>query len=170
MECCSMPSWQNWHILASIDVCDIFKSIVYADDTSLISTLSAFDSHGENTASDNLNEEPAKIIKSLKFNQLSLNVTKSKFMLFHMPGRNLQIPIVRINNIKLECSDSFDFLDITMDKHLTWKYHINLIANKISRTVGVTNRFKNYTPQNVLLTIYNTNNTTFKLWNSYMGI
>ena len=43
-----------------------------------------------------------------------------------------------------------------MDKHLTWKEHLNLIANKISRTVGVINLSKNYIPENVLLTVYNT--------------
>ena len=77
-------------------------------------------------------------------------------MLFYMPGRNLQIPNLHITNIKLECLDSFYFLGITIDKHLTWKEHIHLIANKISRTVGVINRFKKYIPENALLTIYNT--------------
>ena len=79
-------------------------------------------------------------------------------MLFYMPGRNLQIPNLHnfINNIKLECLDYFNFLGITIDKLLTWKEHINLIANKMSRTVGVINRLKNYIPENALLTIYNT--------------
>ena len=73
-----------------------------------------------------------------------------------MLGRNLQISNLHINNIKLECLDSFNFLGITIDKYLTWKKHINLIANKISRTVGVMNRLKNYILENALLTIYNT--------------
>ena len=77
-------------------------------------------------------------------------------MLFHMPGRHVQIPNLHINNIKLECLDYFIFSGITIDKHLPWKEHIYLIANKISRTVVVINRLKNYIPQNVLLTIYNT--------------
>ena len=127
-----------------------------ANDTTLMSTLSAFNSHGENTVSDNIKEELAKIDEWLKLNKLSLNVKKSKFMLFYMPGRNLQIPNLHINNIQLECLDSFNFLGITIDKHLTWKKHINLIANKISRTVGVINRLQNYIPENALLTIYNT--------------
>ena len=73
----------------------------------MMSTLSAFDNHGENTVSDNIIEELAKIDEWL-------NVKKSKFMLFHMP------------------------------------------CNKISRTVGLINRLKNYIPENALLTIYNT--------------
>ena len=121
-----------------------------------MSTLSVFNNHGENTVSDNINEELAKIDEWLKLNKLTFNVKQSKFMLFYMPGRNLQIPNLHINNIKLECLDSFNFLGITINKHLTWKEHINLIANKISRTVGVINRLKNYIPENALLTIYNT--------------
>ena len=109
---------------------------------------------GGNTVSDNINEEFAKIDKWLKLNKLTLNVKKSKFMLFYMP--DIQISNLHINNIKLECLDSFNFLGITIDKHLTWREHIHLIANKISRIVGVINRLKNYIPQNVLLTIYNT--------------
>ena len=94
------------------NACDIFKSIVYADDTTLMSTLKAFNNHGENTVSDNINEELAKIDEWLKLNKLSLNVKKSKFMLIYMPGRNLQISNLHINNIKLECLDSFNFLGI----------------------------------------------------------
>ena len=77
-------------------------------------------------------------------------------MLFYMPGRNVIIPNLHINSTKLECLDSFNFLGITIDKHLTWKEHTNLIANKISRTVGVITKLNHYIPQNVLLTIYNT--------------
>ena len=43
------------------NACNIFKSIVYADDTTLMSTLSDFNSYGGNTVSDNINEELAKI-------------------------------------------------------------------------------------------------------------
>ena len=42
------------------NACDIFKSIVYADGTTLMSTLSAFNSHRKNTVRDNINEELAK--------------------------------------------------------------------------------------------------------------
>ena len=46
-------------------------SIVYADDTTLMSTLSAFNNHGENTVSDNINEELAKIDEWLKLNKFT---------------------------------------------------------------------------------------------------
>ena len=55
------------HLLFSIytndisNACDIFQLIVYADDTTLMSTLSAFNSHGKNNVSYNINKELAKI-------------------------------------------------------------------------------------------------------------
>ena len=41
------------------------------------------------------------------------------------------MPNLHINSIKLKSLDSFNFLGITIDKHLTWREHIHLIANKI---------------------------------------
>ena len=37
----------------------------------------------------------------------------------------------------LECKDYVKFLDIIIDKNLNWKVHIDLIALKISKTVGM---------------------------------
>ena len=51
--------------------------------------------------------------------------------------------------------DSFDFLVITLDKHLTWKSHVYKISNKISKTLGILNRLKFCLPQNAKLAIYN---------------
>ena len=101
----------------------------------------------KNTISDNIKRNLQK---------LSLNVKNSKLLLFYMPGRNVIIPNLYINSIKLECLDSLNFLGITIDKHLTWKEHIHLFANKIYRIVCVINRSKHYIPQNVILPIYNT--------------
>ena len=99
------------------NACNIFKSLAYADNTKLVSRLSTFTSHGKSTVSDNIIEEFAKNDELLKLNKLSLNVNKSKFMVFYTPGRNVNIPNLHINCIKLECLDSFNFLGITIAKH-----------------------------------------------------
>ena len=54
------------------NTCDTFKSIVYADDTTLMSMLS----YGQNTVSDHINEELAKFDEWLKLNKLSLDAKK----------------------------------------------------------------------------------------------
>ena len=66
------------------DLCNaskLFKMIIYADDTTLYSTLDVFG----NYISKNLNLELTKVADWLKLNKLSINIKKSKFMVFHMP-------------------------------------------------------------------------------------
>ena len=42
-----------------------------------------------------------------------------------------------------------------LDEHLTWKNHITMITNKLSKIIGILNRLKNIYPQQALLSIYN---------------
>ena len=50
----------------------------------------------------------------------------------------------------------FDFLGLTLDEHLSWKPHVQKVANKTSRTIGILRRLKNIIPISVLRTLYNT--------------
>ena len=66
------------------DLCNaskLFKMIIYADHTTLYSTLDVFC----NYISKNSNIESPKVEVLLKLNKLSINIKKSKFMVFHMP-------------------------------------------------------------------------------------
>ena len=68
----------------------MFNFLIYADDTTLSSTLNVF---SDNTHDHNLesliNEELVKINDWLKINKLSLNVVKSKFILFQKKKKNI---------------------------------------------------------------------------------
>ena len=57
----------------------IFKFIIYADDTTLLSNLGNFRKENKD---EMLNAELPKINKWFQLNKLSLNTTKSKFMVF----------------------------------------------------------------------------------------
>ena len=94
----------------------IFSLIMYADDTTLCSTLNAFkpESHNE-TFNGNIDKELCKIDKWLKLNKLALNTTKSKFIIFHMPQKRVEIPLIKINNVNIECVANFDFLGVVID-------------------------------------------------------
>ena len=98
----------------------IFSLIMYADDTTLCSTLNAFKPKSQNeTLNGNINKELCEIDKWLKLNKLSLNTTKSKFIIFHMPQKRVEIPLININNVNIECVANFDFLGVTIDKKLS---------------------------------------------------
>ena len=75
--------------------------IIYADDTTLYSTLDVF--------SKKLNSELTKVADWLKLNKLSINMKKSKFMVFHMSQKQVNIPNIEIENIKIEFADEFIF-------------------------------------------------------------
>ena len=80
------------------DLCNarkLFKMIIYADDTTLHSTLDVFG----NYISKNLKIKLTKVADWLKFNKLSINIKKSKFIVFHMPQKQVNIPNIEIENI-----------------------------------------------------------------------
>ena len=54
----------------------------------------------------------------------------------------------------LQCEDHVKYLGVLLDSNLSWKFQINNVALKISRTVGVVARFRHFVPRTTLLNIY----------------
>ena len=136
-----------------------FTPIMYADDTTLLSTLDNF--NGNQSTNQNaiqINAELTKIVDWLTVNKLSLNIKKTKMMIFCSKQRILkstEIPNVIINHIPIERVTYFKFLGVIIDSNLTWSHHINHISNKLSRICGVLSRLKHYVPVLILKIIYN---------------
>ena len=141
-------------------VSDKLNFILYADDTTLTSPLCSF-THGTHNdvshISSQINSELLKISDWLTVNKLSLNVEKTKFMVFHNYQRviaNEDIPDLMINDKKIERVSCFNFLGLTINKFMNWSSHSAKIANKISRTLGIMNRLKRYLPFSALKLMY----------------
>ena len=140
-----------------------FNAILYADDTNLISPLCSFNSSlpvknkDLEHVSQQINIELATIQEWLNVNKLSLNVSKTKFMIFHHHQRNIEqiVPDIKINSEKIEKVNEFNFLGLTIDEYLSWKPHIQKISNKIARTLGIMCRLKNFLPAHILRILYN---------------
>ena len=62
---------------------------------------------------------------------------------------------LRLNNVPIERVKQFDFLGLTISDTLTWKDHINKLAKKIAKFIGVMNRLKYQLDKTTLLLIYN---------------
>ena len=135
----------------------LFDFITYADDTTLNSVISTFSDnrHNTNFINTNVNSELNKISEWLKINKLSLNVKKTKFMIFHTLNKNVSIPDIHINNTPIACVNNFNFLGLHLDRHMTWKTHIDMVAGKISRSIGILNRLKYYLPLEIKKLLYN---------------
>ena len=133
-----------------------FDFIMYADDTTLSSTIDSFSDINSNASADSLiNAEIGKVIEWLKINKLSLNKNKSKYMTFHMPKKQIQHLTLKIDGINIEKVEEFNFLGLTMDTNLKWKKHTDKISNKCSKITGVLNRLKLLFPQEIKFLLYN---------------
>ena len=143
------------------EACNRFFPILYADDTGLVSSLCSFlhDEDVSNTCeiSRNINDELYCVQAWLNVNRLSLNVSKTKYMIFHHRQRKIDefIPDIRINDSPIERVTDFNFLGLQIDQHLNWNAHIQKCSNKIFHTLGVMNRLKRYLPTKILRVLYN---------------
>ena len=55
----------------------------------------------------------------------------------------------KIDNINIEQVDELNFLGLILDTNLTWKNHVNKIANKCSQNTGVLNKLKHVIPLDI---------------------
>ena len=82
------PLLFNIFINNIIKACSKFAFILYADDTTLNSTLDSFGNDTEEIQ-NSIISELKKVFKWLDFNKLCLNLSKSKFMLFQVPQKRV---------------------------------------------------------------------------------
>ena len=126
-----------------------FDFITHADDITLCGTID-----GDITVT-NINTELKNITEWLEINKLSLNVQKTKAIVFHMPQKQIIHPNLKMNDTKIEFVDNFVFLGVTLNKHLNWSNHIDKTANKIAKSIGMMNSLQTTLPLNILRIIYN---------------
>ena len=147
-------------LLFNIVINDIIKSsskfsfILYADDTTLNSTLDTFGTN-QVDIKKSIIIELQNILKWLDVNKLCLNVSKSKFMLFHMPQKVIPCLSFSINGLQIENVYNFNFLGLTINCHLDWKPHLNSIGIKTARVIGLLRKLKYTLPTQVLRSIHN---------------
>ena len=150
-------------ILYMNDICEssnLFDFVLYADDTTLSAPLGTFiyNPQHRNQIPVNINSELNKIYQWLSTNKLSLNIEKTKFMVFHFNQKRIdksKIPHLEINGIPIKQVHDFNFLGLTISDTLSWHAHIEKISIKISRTLGIMNRLKHIVNSDILRLLYN---------------
>ena len=124
--------------------------VMYADDTTLFCNMD------NNVDEHVINNELCKISEWLGANKLSLNISKTKFMVFHTSNRSVTYPVLQMDRKPIEREAQFNFLGLILQSNLTWSKHINHVSLKISKTIGILYRLKAIYPLAVLQTLYNT--------------
>ena len=137
----------------SIAKCSFY---LFADDTSLLYANTNLKSL-EKTVRGELLQVP----DWLNANKLMLNAKKSNYVIFRPYQRKLNY-LVNIemidnctqNSTTLQCKNHVKYLGVLLDSNLSWKFQINNVALKISRTVGVVAHLRHFVPRTTLLNIY----------------
>ena len=133
-----------------------FNFILYADDTTLVSTLENFGTLNNVAELEQaINCEISKISSWLVSNMLVLNVAKSKLMLFFKSSKRPPKLTLTINGDIIEQVEEFNFLGITVDQIVNWDAHITKISIKLARVIGILHKLKRTFLQHILCTIYN---------------
>ena len=132
---------------------NLFNFLMYADDTTLYCCLEDIDSVNKQQV---LNNELKSVHLWLSANKWTLNVNKSRYMLFskhkntQMAKLNLQM-----NNSNIQSTSEFNFLGLHINTKLNWDTHVDVVGNKISRVIGIIKKLQLIFPREILLTIYN---------------
>ena len=136
-----------------------FLTLLFADDTT-------FQMSGGNLNHlfQNANLELDKASTWFKANKLTLNVDKTKFMVFSDKeidsvslGHNLKIGNQIIEQIGSKCQVKyFKFVGHVLDDKLAWDGHINHICKKLSSANFAINSTKNFMPLKIRKTLYYT--------------
>lgn len=132
----------------------------FADDTNL-----TCDDKESNKLKKKLNEDIRNIFTWLCANRLSLNASKTEFIIFKPVKMRLEKRIkLNINGTKIFESNKMKYLGLIVDRKLTWKLHLYELRKKLGVTLGILNQLKKHkVPINSLISIY------YSLFQSYLS-
>ena len=133
-------------------------TLLFADDTTL-QMSSSNPAELYNTA----NQELFFISEWFKANKLTLNTSKTKYILFRKPNMKVNFDNLKlyIDNCTIErigagCNDnSFKFVGVKIDEFLQWKDHITSVKSKLSSANFALSRVKRLLKEDTKLIIYN---------------
>ena len=134
-------------------------SILFADDTTVL-----IEGTNINTMIATLNCELAKLTEWLNANQLSINVSKSHYMVFHRSRRKINKGNILLDTTILSQVTYTKFLGVILDDKLKWTHHISYIKNKIYKVMGTIIKARKVLKKKVLLQLYHSFVTPYLIY------
>lgn len=131
-------------------VSNLLRFILFADDTNVFCS-------GDNLPNlcDIVNTELAKISNWLNSNKLSLNISKTHYLIFTRKKNPVNISIYLCGD-KLERCSSTKFLGVIVDEKLCWKEHISYVCKKVSKSIGIISKIKDNLDSKTKILLYYT--------------
>ena len=131
------------------NISKVLKFYLFADDTNIY-----YESKNLNNLEKIMNKKHEKLYEWLSINRLSLNISKTNFVIFHPPNKP-KIPVtILINKHAIDESNHVKYLGILIDSKLTFKNHIEELNKKVARAVGVLYKLRPYVTTKILTSVY----------------
>ena len=130
------------------NVSKILNFILFADDTNIfLSGKKLID------VCNLLTNELKSLDVWFKVNKLSLNVSKTNFMVFG--NKKNEKCHIYVNEVEIDEVKSAKFLGVIIDNKLNWSMHIKQVQSKISKSISIMYKVKYLLDTSALLTLYN---------------
>ena len=88
-----------------------------------------------------MNEELRKVANWFKANKLSLNISKTKYSLFHSTRKRKDVPKIllplHIDNVQVKREFVTKFFGVYLDENIPWKHHISFVSTKVCKSIGI---------------------------------
>lgn len=128
------------------------RPIIFADDTTLFVSNRDVD-----LALHLLQEDVDKLVLWFIANKLSLNLSKTNYMLFTtnttVRCRTLSF---EINGIAIERVQNCKFLGVFFDERLSWSYHVDHLCKKMRKNIGILKKVSSILEVPTMKTLYYT--------------
>ena len=134
------------------DLCSVSSDshyTLFADDTTIL-----FRNNSLSNLVSLCNREIRKFKNWTVANRLTLNVDKTFYMIFSNRSHGTDPPEVYYGNSMIFLKNECRFLGIQLDDKLNFSKHANHVITKISKTVGIICRIRDFVPPSVLQTLY----------------
>ena len=142
-------------ILFLLYINDLYNSTnclhrLFVDDTCLV-----LHSPDPNNLEHIMNNEPHNVDEWCRANKLSINPSKSNFLVI-LPRLRKPPPYIslKLNNVEINPCENVKYLGVQIDSQLTFNSHIKMIENKISRSIRIIIKLKCYLPPSAPLKLY----------------
>ena len=102
-----------------------------------------------------VNKELCKINDWLIVNRLSLNISKTNFVIFHPFNKPLKQRItLKLRKSAIQECKSIKYLGLIFDSSLCWKSHCDKVCKTISRLTGILYKIRPYVNKEILSMLY----------------
>ena len=125
------------------------KFFLFADDTNIY-----LEGNDLSNLEKTMNKELKKLYEWLCLNRLSLNISKTNFIIFSPPNTFKKPVTIKIAKKAISEAKYVKYLGVLIDSNLSFKYHIEELTKKVARAIGVLYKIKPFVSAKILTNIY----------------